>query len=842
MRPLTLFPAHSFGPDPRSIPLWDLALLSGLTWGLAACDGEPAILHDTGRPSACADGYVADGETCVPEACGRGTWGDLEVDDDSVYVDIAAPEGGDGSEGAPLRSIQAGLDLAGSHGGGLVAVAAGIYGETLELGRDHAGVHLAGRCRELVIQEAGVGDDNTAGIDIGVASGEAWVSGLSVVASNYIGVLVQSGVVRLADCAVDDSASMGIRAVRGVHVLDLDVERCTLTGNEWAAIWAQHAGTEVTVEDTVIRDSVRTSNGKNGLGICVEEGAVLQAERCVLDGNQHVGAYAYDTGTELLLVDTVIRDTQHGGNRCQGMGVYAKEGASCVVQGCLLERNASIGVNARGIGTELVLVDTVIRDTLPDGLDDFGFGLQAYEGAVVSLEGCQLERNGMAGIIVGDEGTEFALTDTTVRDTLPHESGDFGYGIEISGGAMLAARGCVLEHNRVVGLIAIDPGTLVTLQDTVIRDTEPDWNGEFGPGIQAEDGAQLFLDGCTLDGNTTWGIAATEAGTHIEIRDSSVTRTRRTWGERSGAAIGVAADFDATISASGLVARGNEGPGLYTIVRGMIRCDGCALLDNRFAGAATYAAGALEISSSTIAGTREIADTGGGVGVYARQALELGAPTLILTANTISDNTVAGVYLGEAGSYRLEGNTISGSSGVPHGSTTRCGDGIYATIVHAWDGSSGLLLEGNTVSGNTGAGLFLDDAAAMLLDNAWEGNTPDLLVQGESCLEPRDDYGDVPSQDICPAWDLPTCTLEFNQGLFVDTIEPDMLLLGAPAPRRSVGLLPTATPSTPDSASLGRGFDEPPGQSPSSTECYHTLPDAHPPPEVPCAPSPCSRS
>ena len=118
-------------------------------------------------PPECAEGTVADGDVCVPEACGIGTWGDLPVDGDTVYVDGAADPGGDGSEDAPLASIQDGLDLAGSRGGGQVAVAAGSYSEALALDHGHAGVDLAGRCRELVTLDA---SDVTAHAAIQVAA------------------------------------------------------------------------------------------------------------------------------------------------------------------------------------------------------------------------------------------------------------------------------------------------------------------------------------------------------------------------------------------------------------------------------------------------------------------------------------------------------------------------------------------------------------------------------------------------------------------------------------------------------------------------------------------------
>ncbi len=116
---------------------------------LLACQGGP------GPATACPDGQIPDGTTCVPEACGTGTWGNLETADDTVYVDVTANAGGDGSKDAPFASIQDGLDAQGRDG--MVAVAAGTYVENLELTKDHSGIHLAGRCRDLVVVDGSGG-------------------------------------------------------------------------------------------------------------------------------------------------------------------------------------------------------------------------------------------------------------------------------------------------------------------------------------------------------------------------------------------------------------------------------------------------------------------------------------------------------------------------------------------------------------------------------------------------------------------------------------------------------------------------------------------------------------
>ncbi|MDP6931928.1 MAG: hypothetical protein QGG40_03390 [Myxococcota bacterium] len=78
---------------------------------LTACGTDP-------EPLTCAEGELLDGDACVPEACGTGTWGDLETDGDTIYVDASAEDGGDGSMDRPFTVIQEGLDTQGQSDGG----------------------------------------------------------------------------------------------------------------------------------------------------------------------------------------------------------------------------------------------------------------------------------------------------------------------------------------------------------------------------------------------------------------------------------------------------------------------------------------------------------------------------------------------------------------------------------------------------------------------------------------------------------------------------------------------------------------------------------------------------
>ncbi len=686
-----------------------------------------------------------DGDVCVPEACGVGIWGDLPVDGATVYVDAAAAEGGDGSAEAPLQSIQPALEQAGSRGGGLVAVAAGSYAETLELGTDHAGVQLAGRCRELVTIDASVGDEDTPGIDIDSRYGEVEISGLSVARSRWIGVRVGSGVVRLVDLGVERSASYGILAYRG------------------------HS----------------------------EAPSTLELEGCDIDSATLVGIKAADSGTQVALRHTVVRSTQLGMDGAGGNGIQVGVGATLAAEGCGVVGSASVGILAFDPGTQVLLRDTVVRTTQSNDIVFTARGLEVHSGATLAAEGGEVAENVGVGIWADGLGTRITLQGTVVRDTGPNTSGEFGYGILVSGGATVITQGGEVVGNTRLGVGAEGSGTRVTLRDTAVRDTLPTDKREFGYGIEVNLGAVLVVEGGEVSGNTRMGLLAEGTGTQLAIRNASISGTISGPGEQGMTALGLDAQNGASVEAYGLVAQDNEGPGLYAYRADSLACTDCALLDNRFAGAVVVNDSELEIRSSTISGTRECANLGGGVGIFAAQQWSWGPPSLIVADSTITDNPTAGVWLSGEGRYQLSGANISGNTGIPHGAVLRCGDGVYAAGTDAWDGSTGLSLEGNTLSGNAGAGLFLDDGWARLGGNTWSDNAPDLFVQGEACLTPREDWDEAPASEICPTWDRPTCELTFQLELTTGDIDPAIAPLSAPS-----ALQPPLTPAPPLRAAL----------------------------------------
>ncbi len=735
---------------------------------------DTAATRDTGSlgdpDPDCDSGQLDDDGECVPAACGTGTWGDLEADESTVYVDIAATEGGDGSEVAPFTSIQAGLDAAGAAGGGLVAVAAGTYPESLALNSEHAGAHLAGRCRDLVTIDASVGDEETTGLRIDPEAGEVEVSGVAVRDSHHLGVLVGSGNVRIRDCTVDGNEYIGIAAVQlGSQATALSVESCDVQGNALGGILAYDPGTSVTLHDTIIQDTQPAEDGV--AGIWVFGGASLTMESCEVVGNSGLGLVAIDSDTSVSLGETAFRDTQPSGDDEPGMAILAYSGASLAMESCEVVENASVGVTVHGTGTTASLREVIVRDTLLSEDGVFGDGIMVYGAASLVAEACVVEGNPRGGLSISESGTTVILLDTTVQGAHPEVSaGHTGYGIQVMEGASFTAESCEVAGSQ-LGVVAFDSGTAVTLSETTIRDTVPDDSGKFGYGIEIRSGASLAMESCDVLGSTHAGVVVSDSGSSATIEDSTIAFTKR--GEIYTVGMGIGVQPNAVIEASELVLSSNEGPGILLAGEGAsLTCVNCSLSDNEFAGAVVAWESSLALENSTVEGTIADENVGGGVGIYA-EALGGGPPTLSITNTTIQQNPVAGIWLSGQGAYSLSNNVIHGGDGWIRESLSKCGDAVYAREgVTAWDGGSGLLLQNNELLHGLGAGLLLDNSSATLSGNSYADNAVDLVTQGTDCATPPDGYQDeaIGSAELCPSYDYATCGDEFS--LYLELVEP----------------------------------------------------------------------
>lgn len=383
-------------------------------WIIVAC----APAQDRDSPVACATGEILDLDVCVPAACGVGTWGELAVDEDTVYVDVAADDAGDGSESTPLRSIQSAVDLSGGRGGGLVAVAAGTYMETLSMGDDHKGVTLAGRCRELVTVDGREGNDAPVVEIVGVRKRpDVGIEGVALTGGTYMGIRVEGANVTVTRVDVRENSFFGLYCEDAELALDA-----------------------VSVTGTL------PERGAYGHGIIAQGGCSMLMSDTIISGNTEVGLGAFDAETRVEVTNTTVSGGLPNRAGVGGDGIAVQDGAVLTASGCVIQQNTELGVLASS-GSSVTLVDTVVTDTLPCPDGSYGRGIGVQGGATLTMTRSTISGNTEAGLFVGGAGTTVDMTDTDILDTLSGPDGLSGWGISAQDGAVLIATRSVIRGN-----------------------------------------------------------------------------------------------------------------------------------------------------------------------------------------------------------------------------------------------------------------------------------------------------------------------------------------------------------------------------------------------------------
>lgn len=541
-------------------------------------------------------------------------------------------------------------------------------------------------------------------------------------------VSLQDTTIRQTQLAEDGSAG------RGLNLQDratLDATGLSLEQNHGIGLYAADGGTAVTVVDSTVRGTRPLEDGTLGWGVEVAAGASLWASGLLIEENHDAGLVARGDGAEVTVEDTTVRATLPREDGTFGRGVVVQEEASFSATALLLEGNHEVGLIASGEGTVVALDDATIRGTLPMGDGTSGHGVDVLDGAALSASSLVLEGNQEAGLIAAGPGTDVTLEDATVRGTRLRADGVLGRGINVQGGASLSADGLRLEGNHSAGLYVGDEGTTCVLSDATIRDTQPQWDGSHGEGVAVQFGALLSASGLRLEGNHSTGLSATGQETLVDLQDTEVRGTQV--GSEQNQGFGLVAQGEAVVTARDLRLLDNDGPGAYVVGFGAVSLEDLVAEGNGFAGAVLLGGGQLTVVGGTIRSSVPTA-AGGGVGILAWDHVL--PPIVDISGVSFSDLRGPGLYLNGVGSYRVTDCRFE-DSGTAWAESP---GGIFAANgVSPWqelpDGTTaGLLLADNEFSGIEADAVLLDASAA-----TFDGNTFDaiesLAVYRQHCDE-----------------------------------------------------------------------------------------------------------
>ncbi|MDP6931728.1 MAG: right-handed parallel beta-helix repeat-containing protein [Myxococcota bacterium] len=646
----------------------------------AACLGEFGCGPGDAGPVNCSEGEILDGQTCVPEACGSGTWGNLQTGSGTVYVNAAADPGGDGSAQAPYDLLQDGLDAQG--GSGQVAVAAGTYLENIVMTGEHKGIRVEGRCAELVVVDGSRGLNHETGIEATI-------------------LVYQTGIIsswHLSGLTLTGSQGAGLYQEYG----DLEVERLIVSGNDGYGVFSgygtfsasdsvfeRNAGSNmlvgyatVSLTRNTFREVLAWSDGSGGSGLDLY-GSEVTITDCTVEGSELMGVYLNDS--QVVFVGTTIRDNGRTGleatesvismNGCEitdtrcdasgeygwgtllmggttieavdtfftgnsGVGLFQSVGEA-VLQGCEVSATLATGQDASGQGIEsqygtLEMVDCLVQENRTAGV-------QVYTGQGV-LESCQILETGVASdgtfgrALVVEGGSELLVTDSLVQgagdvgvfvqdaslvmedsqvmDTRGDDHGLFGRGIGVQYGD-LTLSGCRIEESREIGIFLADATAEITATEVVgAINLDPD---ETARGICVQEYSSLSLVDSRIENIRGLGLFVLDS--EVTVESTQVLDTQRIPGMPMATGVFVQGDagIDTQLTAS-FVAEDVEVSGTEGMglyaTHGVVSCASCVLSDNRFAAVAVQSGSEVTLSDSTIEGTLADANYGGGVGVY----------------------------------------------------------------------------------------------------------------------------------------------------------------------------------------------------------------------------------
>lgn len=330
-------------------------------------------------------------------------------------------------------------------------------------------------------------------------------------------------------------------ARRGLRVIgdlgEVHLEGVVIDGAEGAGIEVE-GGSTLSATDVIIRDTRTSADGNRTAGLRVESGGEVDVERAVLWRNRDTGIVAMGNGSTVRLVGVAIEDTLPVESiASSGIGLHIGEGARAEIGQGAFEGNRSMAVSVAGEGTELTLEDAVIRGTMPRAVDGLGgYALFVRAGAQAELSRVLAADSYDIGLGGTDEGTVMLLNDVVVRDTQPSEAdGQAGNGMSVMYGVHVEVVRAVFERNRTVGVSAWDSNTVLRLTDVSVRDTQPqESNEEAGFGVQVNASATAVLTRVELEGNRTLGIGLWSEGTEATLTDVVVIDTLPQESDRLG--------------------------------------------------------------------------------------------------------------------------------------------------------------------------------------------------------------------------------------------------------------------------------------------------------------------
>lgn len=340
-------------------------------------------------------------------------------------------------------------------------------------------------------------------------------------------LLVEDAIVRDHRPAPDGAPGRGLEASGGAQV---EVRRTLFSGNRELGVAALGQGTQVSLEDVVIRDTESRQDGRFGRGLALREGSWVQAHRLALTRNRDAAISVETPGTRLVLEDARVTGTRRAAaGAFDPNGVSVLEGGVAEIERIVLKNNLGSALTVQQGLPEakslLQVSDAVIRGTRGDDVRESA-AVYALGSGRIELRRARLEDNESWSIYGLGQGAELILEDALVTGTRPESAtGRWGRGVDLQLGAQAELRRMVFANNHDVALILWSPQTRLILEDAIIRDTASEIEDRRGGRGLSLYEASAEVRRALFERNREVAILVSDPGARLHLEDAVVRAT-----------------------------------------------------------------------------------------------------------------------------------------------------------------------------------------------------------------------------------------------------------------------------------------------------------------------------
>ncbi len=735
------------------------------------CEGLPYPGGCVETPE-CTGTWTSQGVACRPpeaacaecafdlEDCGEGPFAEVDWPEGTVFVDAAAPPGGDGSRARPLQALREAPTI---------ALAAGRYAVEAPIGG-----RVIGRCPARTVL---LGDPEASALERLTVEASITAAAIELEEVRLLGTLrLGAGESAFEGVLIEPPRGPGLELVDG----RLLARRLVIRGAEGVGLRA--TGGSLAIEGGQIEGTRPTERGA-GVFLVRAQTSLTDVD---LRANARAGLVAEGGGVDLVRVWT--RDTQPDTDGQGGEGLILFDGALTLDE-VASTRNRTTGLTFVGgtVRGSRVLVED-IEARAGDGVA--GFGVEVSRSAEVDLRRLEVSQTrSRALLVVGATAhlTEFSLAraprgvvvDVGEDAHLALERGAItggGYGLQVRGALRATAvhvRGSRFEpgQERGVGLAAFvgevwaedlqlsdhQGAALAAYQGAqvdLIRPRLLDNPSEYNAALMTWSGARIRVEDAYLQGNPQVGMVAIEPGSRLEVVGATVLGVPGLFGA-GGSAVQLLEQTSAAIedlyaaqtSLAAIYANGGQAEARRVMAEDTRAIDGVAY------GLAAARGGVLHVEGAVV--------RGGGGGVIASQGAALEASKLHVSgvAADPSGGERHVALVDDTGRLslrdaRFEANDAIGVTALEPGSALDLArvqvigpgatEGLAVGLVMQ-RGATGVI-EDLSVRAAVPLGVVLDDVEVELVRSTIVGSRPDgagefgygLLAQDEAELQLQD--------------------------------------------------------------------------------------------------------